>query len=768
MKKQFGIQNKKSLNYLHRFSIFIIPLIIGIGIMITETFYHVVTSYVVQVREISEYETHIKERIQEEVVKAIQIAEFYYSQNQESLSDEEIKQNLVTLLGQLQSEDVGYYFASNYDGYDMLGPGAGNYVYDVEDKNGMKVVQELIKTAKSGGGYVTYVMPAFEDVEQAPKISYVLPFEPFGWYIGAGVNLSEIDTIKEQIRADTIKETLQSLLVTSIMVAILMLIFWRINDRLYCRIESEILLISDYLDKSTTGIATLELDKLNFIELDQIGRHTVNLVQKRDEIQTDLEAINESLEEEVAEHAITIDELNASQSRFESIVKTIPDAIFIMGSNGEFIDCETNDKNPMNIPKNCIGENVRDVLPEPIAKSCVECIRRALLSNKLETHEFHLGSGDLVEYYEARITKFQADQVFTIMRNTTDIKKYQMTNEYLSYHDQLTGTYNRRYFEEALIRLDAPKYLPIALAMVDVNGLKLTNDAFGHRTGDRLLCQIADILQKQCKKPDDFIARIGGDEFVIVCPNTNPREMEKLIKNINASMSKERKKNSTVSISAGWDIKSDVKQNMTDIFNKAEEIMYSKKLSDSQSFRHQTVQAILKTLNEKNVREKIHSERVSVISRLIGEALELDYSTVREIETAGLLHDIGKVVVDEHILNKQGPLNDEEYDKIKKHPESSYQILKSINAYAGLAEDVLSHHERMDGGGYPRRLKGEEISLIARIISIADAYEAMTSDRSYRLALSKEEAMSELNRCAGTQFDANIVLIFEQKVLRQL
>ena len=343
----------------------------------------------------------------------------------------------------------------------------------------------------------------------------------------------------------------------------------------------------------------------------------------------------------------------------------------------------------------------------------------------------------------------------------------QLTNEYLSYHDQLTGVYNRRYFEEALIQFDCEEYLPIAIAMADVNGLKLTNDAFGHQTGDRLLHLVTDILCRNCP-PQGFVSRIGGDEFVIICPNTSQLEMAEMSSNIYKSVSNEKKTHPILSLSIGWEIKTTADQTMTAIFNKAEEQMYRKKLTESQSSRNQTVQAIMKTLNEKNAREKIHSERVSTISRLIGEAMNLDYGTVKEIETAGLLHDIGKITIDEGILNKERRLTEDEYNRVKKHSESSYQILKSINAYAGLAEDVLSHHERWDGNGYPRRLKGEEISLIARIICVADAYEAMTADRAYRKAMAKEDALLELKKFAGTQFDEKIVSVFEEKVFHLL
>ena len=507
---------------------------------------------------------------------------------------------------------------------------------------------------------------------------------------------------------------------------------------------------------ATTFVVVLLADRNSHLQ-EVLSRQLVSIQQA-----------NDSLEAEIAEHGKALEQLSESQQRFKSIVNTLPDIILIMDQDGLIIDYEASIKTWHQADKDAfLGKNLYGILPRDAADLCMRNIAEALRTGKLQTFEFQDMYEETDHYYDVRLIKYQSDQVFAIVRNVTETKKMQLTNEYLSYHDQLTGVYNRRYFEETLIQFDGEKYLPVAIAMVDVNGLKLTNDAFGHQTGDKLLRLVTEILCRNCPT-QGVVSRIGGDEFVIICPNTSPDEMAELDRNIYKSVSAEKKKHPILSLSIGWEIKATAEQTMTDIFNKAEEQMYRKKLTESQSSRNQTIQAIMKTLNEKNAREKLHSERVSTISRLIGEAMNLDYGTVKEIETAGLLHDIGKIAVDDDILNKEGRLTDDEYNRIRKHPESSYQILKSINAYAGLAEDVLSHHERWDGKGYPRHLKGEEISLIARIICIADAYEAMTADRAYRSAMAKEHAISELRKYAGTQFDAEIVRIFEEKVSKLL
>jgi len=783
MKHIHGAKTRRSFNSSYRLNMLILTIIIALALIGFQVSYETVTANARIAKETAQYEEHIKNRIKEEVEIAVVIANFHYDYHSADESSEEVEQHIWGVLETIQSSDVGYFFAADYEGNDLMGPCKGNNVYNIEDKNGKKVVQELIAAAQRGGGYVEYTMPPLEGVEQVPKISYVLPFEPYNCYIGAGVNLYEIETIKEQIRAESIRETIQTLIMMGALFAFLMVLFNRFNSRLYRKIDREVGLIKNYLEVSANGQAELDVNSFQFLEMEQIGRHTASLIEKRNESRSVLssqynlikEAANQlaetnaSLEEEIVEHARALELLGESQKRMELIVQTLPDIIFIMDRNGTFLDCEAGNTTWMRMKKeDFVGKTVREILPEDIAASCIAQIGEALRTGRMQTRDYKIEKKDSFNYYEVRMITFQKEQVFTIVRNVTEVKKVQLNNEYLSYHDQLTGLYNRRYFEEALIRLDQSNYLPIAVVMVDVNGLKLTNDAFGHQTGDKLLCLIAGILKRHCTLAKDLVARIGGDEFVIVCPNTGQSQLERMVSQIYRSIEQERKEHSILSISIGWEIRTSDGQSMTEIFNKAEEYMYRKKLAESQSIRNQTVQAIMKTLNEKNVREKIHSERVSAISKLIGEAMGLDYGTVKELETAGLLHDIGKIAVDENILSKEGKLTREEYEKVKKHPESSYQILKSINAYAALADDVLSHHERWDGGGYPRRLKGEEISLIARIICVADAFEAMTADRSYRAAMTKEAALAELKRCAGTQFDPQIIEVFEKKVFAQL
>ena len=336
--------------------------------------------------------------------------------------------------------------------------------------------------------------------------------------------------------------------------------------------------------------------------------------------------------------------------------------------------------------------------------------------------------------------------------------------EWVSNTDPLTGLYNRRFYEDELKRLDTERNLPMTIVMADVNGLKLINDSFGHVMGDELLKKVAEVIKKGCRT-NDIIARLGGDEFVIILSKTNAFETEKIIKRIKDLSLKEKVGSIDISISFGYETKNNEEENNQEIFKKAEDHMYKKKLFESPSMRGKTMSAIINTLHEKNKREEAHSHRVSALCKSMGEVLGMPEHDIEELKTVGLLHDIGKIAINENILNKTGNLTDDEWKEIKRHPEIGYRILSTVNDMSDMANYVLYHHERWDGKGYPKGLKGGEIPLVSRIITIADAYDAMTSERSYRGPLPDELVIAELQRNAGIQFDPELSNVFIEKVL---
>jgi diguanylate cyclase (GGDEF)-like protein/putative nucleotidyltransferase with HDIG domain len=373
-------------------------------------------------------------------------------------------------------------------------------------------------------------------------------------------------------------------------------------------------------------------------------------------------------------------------------------------------------------------------------------------------------------------TIYLTQQMFPIMQNDITIGAvyvfHDVTHQYLkeqeltyiSFHDHLTKLYNRRFFEVELSRLDVVRNLPLTLIMIDVNGLKLINDSFGHDVGDQLLIAVASSI-KEASRKSEICSRIGGDEFVILLPKTSKQNAISLVKRIQKVASTKNINGIDISFAVGIGVKTKEDQNITQVFKVMEDDLYRNKLSESNSVRSKTIDLILTTLYEKNNREMNHSKRVSEFCEMFAKALKYDDDQIKKIKLAGLMHDIGKIAIEETILNKKEKLNEAELKKIKQHSDIGYRILSSLNEFNEIAEYVYQHHERWDGTGYPNKLKGEEISYEARILSIADSFDAMTGMRTYRASLTKEEAINELIRCKNTQFDPKLVDFFINKVL---
>lgn len=357
--------------------------------------------------------------------------------------------------------------------------------------------------------------------------------------------------------------------------------------------------------------------------------------------------------------------------------------------------------------------------------------------------------------------------VLITAQNITDKKENQNKIRFLNYHDKLTGLYNRNYLEEEIKRLNTIRQLPISVIMGNVNGLKLVNDAFGHQKGNQLLKSIASVFKNACRA-EDIIARWGGDEFVILLPRTSIGDARKVSNRIRKLCAEADKNPIKLSIALGVAQIIEENQSYEEVFKKAEDRMYRNKIAGSESASNSIILSLENTLLENSHETKDHAERMNRLVIKFAEELNLSTSQIDNLKLLSRLHDIGKVSIPEKILKKPGKLSNQEYKIVKNHPESGYRIVKSIPELASVAEGVLSHHERWDGGGYPQGLFGEDIPYTARIITIIDSYDVMTHQRSYKTAMTKKEALAEIEKCSGSQFDPYLAGKFIEMIRNQI
>ncbi|NQU83002.1 MAG: diguanylate cyclase [Parcubacteria group bacterium] len=369
--------------------------------------------------------------------------------------------------------------------------------------------------------------------------------------------------------------------------------------------------------------------------------------------------------------------------------------------------------------------------------------------------------------FSANIIKDDSGQPVSMMGSFIDItekKKIEKEMLYRSHHDQLTGLYNRFFIEEEIKRLDIDRQLPISIIIGDVNGLKLTNDRLGHQKGDELLKKMAEIL-KNVSREEDVVGRWGGDEFLLLLPRTNENIAREICCSIKNACGGSVKIDIPLSIALGEATKTDSNQNLQDIIIKAEERMYANKLLNKNSIRNSLLSALQTTLNEKSSETQKHTQYLKILALSLGRHMRLSNSELDLLELLATLHDIGKLAVARHIIVKPNRLSPDEWVEIKRHPEIGYRIVKLLPELISVAEAVRAHHEWWNGDGYPHGLKQEEIPLISRIIAVVDAYEVMVyGKRSYTQNVTSEQALHELQKYAGSQFDPEIVRVFIEMV----
>ncbi|WP_418223386.1 diguanylate cyclase [Clostridium isatidis] len=350
--------------------------------------------------------------------------------------------------------------------------------------------------------------------------------------------------------------------------------------------------------------------------------------------------------------------------------------------------------------------------------------------------------------------------------------------------DALTGLYNHRCFQEKLkqtILLSEKINKSVSMIFFDIDYFKHYNDLNGHQKGDEVLKTIGEIVKANIRD-DDFAARYGGEEFAIILPETNEEEAIKIANKIREAVEKEsfygeeNQPNKVLTISAGVSVFPDRAKDEVQLLKSADDALYrakffnknrveryksileelEKDIEDKDIEVVSSVKTLISVINAKDRYTYGHSERVVLYSRLMANKLNLSKKDKENLIYGAYMHDIGKINIPKEVLMKKMPLTNEEWEMLKQHPENGVEIIKTIDSLSGAMPIILHHHERYDGKGYPYGLKGEEIPFLARILCIVDSFDAMTSNRPYNKRKTYEEAIEELKRCSGAQFDPEL------------
>jgi diguanylate cyclase (GGDEF)-like protein/PAS domain S-box-containing protein len=472
--------------------------------------------------------------------------------------------------------------------------------------------------------------------------------------------------------------------------------------------------------------------------------------------------------EKAQELAETNKELKASQEQIQLLLDSTVEGIYGIDTKG---NCTTINKSGLHLlgynnKEELLGKNIHELIHYKNKDGSIHKIEdchvyQAIVSGSGQYSNDEVfwkkdGSYFEAEYYAyPQISNGEIVGAVVTFLDNSERREYENHIKYLSYHDSLTGLYNRMYFEESLSKMDTPENMPLTIIFADVNGLKLTNDVFGHAMGDKLIIKSANAIKSSLRQ-NDLLARVGGDEFAVILPNTTEKVTKNIITRIQEKMSQIKVVAIKGSISIGSDTKTEATQEIERILQNAEQAMYQDKSINKRHNSGVFINNILEMLFEKSERVKVHSKNVSNLSKKLAKQLDLDQDSVKRISELGRLHDIGKIVFDDSILNNEQALTIEQEKELEQHPATGYRILSIFDETVDLAEKVLLHHEAWDGSGYPKGISGNEIPLEVRIVAVAEAYDSLTNELNSH-CYTKQEALEKLKEEAGAKLDPDLV-----------
>lgn len=327
--------------------------------------------------------------------------------------------------------------------------------------------------------------------------------------------------------------------------------------------------------------------------------------------------------------------------------------------------------------------------------------------------------------------------------------------------DMLTQLYSKQCFYERMAHVVNHQMYPITVVICNANGIGLVNDVYGWTKGNEMLRLAADLLRDNLP-PNVITARLDDCDMAVGFTQIEQEYAVRLFENIREQYRQANDTGINTDLEYGIAVIRDDTKSVEQAVKEASESMRTKKLMNETSQKSSQLDSLKQTLTESDYETEEHVERTKAMAIKLGRALNLTDAELGKLALLAVLHDIGKIAIPHSILLKPGKLTDEEWEVMKTHTEKGYRIANASKELKPIAEYILHHHERWDGQGYPGGLSEDEIPLLSRIITVVDSHDVMVHDRPYHKAMSHAEAVEELLRCSGSQFDPHIVTIFLQ------
>ncbi len=449
-----------------------------------------------------------------------------------------------------------------------------------------------------------------------------------------------------------------------------------------------------------------------------------------------------------------INDLEQVNARNRALISTMPDLLFVGNANGDITPfafySPSNDRMIQAILYNA---NIMDIMNKGVT--------RALREGTLITIDFQLSEDSVVQYFEARFQKSETGEVLIMVRNMTERIHLEKQLRMLAERDSLTSIYNRRSFEQTMKKYDQRYVEKLTVLSIDINGLKFINDTLGHFFGDKIIVDAVSIINRIFSEIG-HVARIGGDEFGIILEGIEESQVEVLLSRMNQKVKQynSRGKDWVLSLSYGYAFLEKGTVNVEYMFQEADNNMYQNKLLKKESTHSTFVKTFMRALEAKDFVSEGHVARMERLAVFMGEILLLRQDQVDRLALLTKFHDIGKIGIPDNILKKPAKLTDDEWKIMRTHPAIGERIALESTDLKDIAPLILRHHERYDGKGYPLGIAGDEIPIECRILAIVDTFDAMTNDRPYSKAVTRDDAENEIRRCSGTQFDPLMVEVF--------